>query len=190
MGDVDMNATPLNKLGPPAPAVAMQSKKDAAPVQAVSYADMLKQMNDDLSHAGNPGLQPTPQQHAGLPHAALQHPGLPHAALQHPGVQQHAVQQMQYPLYEDEIYDEYEEPPRRKRDRRPGGGWQAKVRHYRSSILAALVMFLVLLYVAPRLSHLIPQLLNPMGRFNVAGYFTVAVIAGFTHHLAEAYLPS
>ena len=195
MGDLDdMNATPLGKL----PLPAVQSKGDGPKVDmGTSYADILKQMNAPKGEAA-PQQQQYQQQFS------------PAAASTAHQYQQQFMPPVQYQNYEAVPHEERQPrqprqqaaPPRRSRvaahpppppaKRRPreeaGPGWLARARQYKSSLLVAAVVLVVLMYVSPKLAQLVPRLLTPMGKFNFAGLLIVAALCGGIHRVADVYV--
>lgn len=81
----------------------------------------------------------------------------------------------------------------KKRKAEPPAGMLGKARFfvttYRSPLLVAAIVFLVLTYVAPRMATLVPRLLGPTGRFNALGIALIAMVCGATHGVAVAYIP-
>lgn len=191
----DMNATPLGKL--PMPAVS--SRADAPRVEAAtSYNDLLKEMNAAKAPPRAPepagadfrsfgGAAAQQFQQAPLAPAAPATPAAPPAPPQ--------------PQYAPPAYYDKRRPSRRRRyddqedlddydvpDVRPAKGPWATLRRHKSSVLVAAVTFLVLWYVAPKLAAMVPQLLTPTGKFNVAGLAVVAATIGGVHRVADHYV--
>lgn len=65
----------------------------------------------------------------------------------------------------------------------------AFLKSIKSSLLVALVVFLVLAYVAPKQAQLFPRLLTPTGRFGTAGLLILAVGCGGIHRVLDRYVP-
>lgn len=180
MGDFDdMNATPLGKL----PLPAVQNKGDAPRLDAVSYDEILKTIKTQDIQAPQapqaPQFAPPPQppQHAPQ-HAPQQYE---YAAQLPPAPQQYAPQRQYVPRRRLPV----RAPPAGKCN---GGGLVPTLRRYRTSLLVAVVVFAVLLYVAPRLAAAAPQLLTPNGKFNAAGLAVVAIACGGIHRVVDTYV--
>lgn len=190
----DMNATPLGKL----PMPVVQSKGDAPRVdgRSTSYEDLLKEMRQappqqqpPLQPQLQPQLQqPQPQPQFGAHQFQPQQPQ-PQPQFQPPQFQPQ-YQQPQYQQPDDDYEPHYARRPRRRpRPPPPPPRWAAQLAKYKSSLLVAVVVFLVLLYAAPRLAQLVPRLVSPAsGRFNVAGIAVIAVASGGVHRLADQLL--
>lgn len=86
--------------------------------------------------------------------------------------------------------DEYEYDRRGGGRSKPGAltGLLQKLRSYKSSILVTLVVFAVLMWVAPKLGQVVPQLLSPGGKFSTVGLFVLAASTGGIHRLADHYV--
>ena len=182
----DMNATPLAKL----PMPAVQSKTDTPRVDmGTSYTDILKEMANsrEAQQREQPArpeqfrpeplrpeqFRPEPARDEGGPD------GFAPIAPQHaPREIVYVPQQVQQPVY----------PAARYKRPRGGGTW-AKVREYRTSLLVAAIVFVLLWYIAPKLATAAPQLLTPTGRFNMAGLGIIAAMAGGIHRVADKYAP-
>lgn len=213
MGDLDdMNATPLGKL----PLPAMQMKADAPRVESMSYGDILKDMNkaaDPVPRGpGGPsvggflpgGASRQVQQQFQPPIQPAQFSGLQGAGLQAAGLQGAQIQQAppQPVMYDEDDGMPLPQPRRRRvrfeddddeyipRKRKHGSGMMARLKMYRSSIVVAGVVFLVLTYVSPRLAQMIPRLLTPTGRFNMIGLFIIAAMCGGIHRVADEHVVS
>lgn len=192
MGDLDdMNATPLGKL----PLPAVQMKGDGPKVDmGTSYADILKQMN---APKGETGAQQFQQQQQFSPAAAstahqYQQQFLPPVQYQNYEGAHHQQERQQRMVAAAPRRPRAAPPPppakRRSRDDAAGPGWLAKARLYKSSILVAAVVLVVLMYVSPKLAQLVPRLLTPMGKFNFMGLLIVAVLCGGIHRVADVYV--
>lgn len=181
MGDFeDMNATPLGKL----PLPAVQSKGDGPRVDmsSVSYSDVLKEMNAPAVQAPQQQPMAPPPQQAQYQYPAPMGPP-PHMAMNH--IPQHHRQAVRRKAPVKHT------APRHKSSGGSGGGGKgvwAYVKAYKSSVLVTLIVFLVLSYVAPKLAQMMPQLLNPMGKFNLAGLLLISTACGGIHRLADHYV--
>lgn len=182
MGDMeDMNATPLGKL----PMPAVQSKGDGPRVDmsAASYSDILKEMNNNVPAAVGPPQQPQFQQ--------FQQQGPPpqQMMMAPPQQQQQMMQHMMMAAPASRSRRGGRAPAAaHKRGDGGGGGWMARAREYKTSLLVAVVVFLVLSYAAPKLAQLAPQLLTPMGKFNTMGLLLIGASCGGIHRVMDHYI--
>ena len=185
----DMNATPLGKL----PMPAVQSKGDAPRVDmGTSYTDILKEMSKSRDapqappQAAAPQLPPRPQQM----HPQQMHPQMhlqPHD--ERPDAAEFVPREGFYvPQRPPPQPHVAARPPSMGRHKRSRGAWD-KVREYRTSLLVAGIVFVLLWYIAPKLAAAAPQLLTASGRFNLAGLAIIAAMAGGIHRVVDHYAP-
>ncbi len=200
MGDFDdMNATPLGKL----PLPAVQSKNDGPRVDmGVSYADMLKDMQQQQAQAQQQQVAPPQTPQFQQPPVMAPLAVAPHQAFMQQNYETTPpMQQMQRrgggrggrraPSMDD--YGDYDDDVPEVRRGGSGGGaksWTARIKPYKSSLLVGLIVFAMLSYGAPRLAVSFPRLLNAAGKFNILGLAVIATISGGTHALAERYVKS
>lgn len=181
----DMNATPLGKL----PMPAVQSKGDVPRVDmSTSYTDILKEMTNARDapqaaphHQLLPPPGPEPREIAPRDGAVVA------AAIAPPeyDVPREGFYVPQPPA-PPQVHHIMRPPPRHRRPR--SRAW-AKVREYRTSLLVAGIVFMLLWYIAPKLATAVPQLLTASGRFNLAGLAIIAAMAGGIHRVVDHYAP-
>ena len=183
----DMNATPLGKL----PLPAVQSKGDGPRVDmGGSYSDILKEMTAQPHQAAAPQAQASSLNGS-------------HAQFQQQFQQQFQPPQVAVPGPRYDMapqgYRRHQRQPRRRaaqpaprkataRRASKGGGVMAKLRDYKTSLLVAFVVFLVLLYAAPKLAQAVPHLLTPAGKFNSLGLLVIAASCGGIHRVLDHYV--
>lgn len=179
----DMNATPLNKLPPP----VVQSKHDMGSTAPPNYKDLLTNMD---VNAGGPPVSRAQQM------MMMQQQDEPEEY--YPQQQQQQPQQMMYgppppgmfPGYN--TYNSYDPPPQQPRhepshrsSKKPksalkdksGGGVMGFLKTHKNVLIVAIVAFLAMRYLAPRL-RAFPMMLSPMGGLSAPGMAVVAIIIG------------
>lgn len=189
----DMNATPLGKL----PLPAVQSKGDGPRVDmAASYTDILKDMGgaQQQPHQGHQAQQP--HHHQGQ--AQQMHFQQQFQQQFQPPPQQHQYD-MVAPQYPHRPHRPHRQAGARRRKAAPvriaatasrasKGGLAAKLSKYKSSLLVTFVVFLVLMYAAPKLAQAVPQLLTPAGKFSSLGLLLIAAACGGIHRVLDHYV--
>jgi len=189
----DMNATPLNKLPPP----VVQSKQDLmGPAAPPNYKDLLTNMD---VNAGPPAASRAQQ----MMMMQQQEDNEPEEF--YPQEQQQ--QQMMYgpppqgmfPGYN--TYNSYDQPqqqqPRHEpshrsskkpksalKDKNGGGGVMGFLKTHKNVIIVALVAFLAMRYLAPRL-RAFPMMLSPVGGLSVPGMAVVALLIGASTKVSD-----
>jgi hypothetical protein len=205
----DMNATPLGKLPMPVvqskadgPSIDARSSsyedilKDMRagerPQQAPQFPPAQERFTDGGGQFNPRQLQQLQQQQAPSPaqlpqlHQQLQQLQQPQQLQhlqqhlqEHP--QQHMQQNLQHPLplqHPQAQPSQFAAKPRRSKPSLHGSTLSF-IGHYKSTLIVIGIVFLVLTYVAPRLSRGVPRLLDPTtGRFNVAGIAVLALVSG------------
>ncbi len=193
----DMNATPLNKLPPP----LVQSKQDAGAAAPPNYKDLLNNMD---VNAGNAGPSRAQQQMM-----MMQQQDDGDDEQYYPQQQQQYPPQMygppppgMYPGYN--TYNSYEPPPQRHepshrsskktksalKDKKSGGGGGGGVMGFlkanKNVLIVAIVAFLAMRFVAPRL-RAFPMMLSPMGGLSAPGMAIVALLIGASTKVADMF---
>ena len=188
----DMNATPLNKLPPP----VVQSKQDlmGGPAAPPNYKDLLTNMDVGPPVASR-AQQMMMQQQDDEPEEF------------YPQEQQQQQQHMMYgpppqgmfPGYN--TYNSYDPPPQQQPRHEPshrssskklksalkdknGGGVLGFLKTHKNVIIVALVAFLAMRYLAPRL-RAFPMMLSPMGGLSMPGMAVVALVIGASTKVSD-----
>lgn len=177
MSEEDSHATPLNKLPPP----IMQTKQGMPPVEMPSYEKLMTEASrpqQDFAtqsmmlpppNAMPPPMQPPMQQYSQPPMPPMQ-------PYPQPPVQQ------QYPQsYAPEFYPgHYQDAPDK-----PKPGLAARLlQANRATLIVVAVVFLVLLFVVPRLACM-PRFSTPEGQLSVLGKLAASAVAGGAFHVTK-----
>lgn len=191
----DMNATPLNKLPPP----VVQSKQDlVGPAAPPNYKDLLT--NVDINSMASPAPSRAQQQMM-----MMQQQQEDDDDEYYPQQQQQQPQQMMYgpppagmyPGYN--TYNSYDPPPQRhepshrsskksksalKDKKSSGGGVMGFLKTHKNVLIVAIIAFLAMRYVAPRLRNF-PMMLSPMGGLSAPGMAVIALLIGMSTKVAD-----
>lgn len=199
MGDFDdMNATPLGKL----PMPTVQSKTDGPRIDGnTSYTDILKNMSNESSAPSSfahPVASQAYQQQSYQQQAYQQQPyqqqqpfpaSMPSSQYYAPPSKQKKQVKIVKKRYDSSSSSESESDAGRRYTGK-NKSWLARVREYKTSILVTVIVFVVLLYVSPRLAQLVPRLLTPVGKFNIIGLLVISSMCGGIHRVADTYVRS
>jgi hypothetical protein len=190
----DMNATPLNKLPPP----VVQSKQDLmGPTAPPNYKDLLTKMD---VNAGPPTASRAQQM------MMMQQQQDDEPEEYYPQQQQQQQQMMygpppqgMFPGYN--TYNSYEPPPQQQQPRhepshrsskklksalkdKNGGGIIGFLKANKNVIIVAIIAFLAMRYVAPRL-RAFPMMLSPAGGLSAPGMAVIALLIGASTKVSD-----
>lgn len=194
----DMNATPLNKLPPP----VVQSRQDAGPSAPPNYKDLLT--NVDVNARGAPPSR-AQQQMMMMQQQQQQEEDVPddeYYPQQQPQQPQHMMYgpppQGMYPGYN--TYNNYDLPQKHEPSHRSsskkksalkdkkgggnGGGVMGFLKANKNVLIVAIVAFLAMRFVAPRLRNF-PMMLSPMGGLSAPGMAVLALLIGASTKVAD-----
>jgi hypothetical protein len=190
----DMNATPLNKLPPP----VVQSKQDLmGPAAPPNYKDLLTKM--DVNAGGPPAASRAQQMMMMQQQDDEPEEYYPQQQQQQQQMMYGPPPQGMFPGYN--TYNSYDPPPQPQprhepshrsskklksalKDKNGGGGVMGFLKKHKNVIIVAIVAFLAMRYVAPRL-RAFPMMLSPVGGLSAPGMAVVALLIGASTKVSD-----